>query len=343
MNETTPTPPDDADRDANLVALLRAAGARPQPPAELTDAVRAAVAAEWREVVADRQPRRRVMPWLAAASLAAVAITATIVVTRAGRGSDVAIVARLQGAAELRHGSQGAWQPLTAGAGLRDDDAIRTRPSSRIALLRADGLEIRLDGDATLTFDDVARAELSQGRVYVDAGRGGSGERAFTLETGFGSVRHVGTQYSATVSSDALTVAVREGAVAIESGSQPVVAQAGEQLAVTRDGSIERRPVARFGDTWHWAEAVSPGFAIEGRSLDEFLGWAARETGRQLVYASPATATEAEATRLKGSVSGMSPDAALVAVLATAPSLRMSVSGEQLRVESSEPASGKFR
>jgi ferric-dicitrate binding protein FerR (iron transport regulator) len=298
--------------------------------------VRNAVAAEWRAVVADRQPRRRIVPWLAAASLAAVAVTATIVVTRVGRVSDVATVARLEGTAEVRHGSQGGWQPLTAGAALRDDDAVRTRRSSRVALRRADGLEIRLDGDATLAFDDAARAELSQGSVYVDAGRGGSAERAFTLETGFGSVHHVGTQYAATVATDALTVAVREGAVAIESGSQPVIAQAGEQLAVARDGSIERRPVARFGETWRWAEAVSPGFAIEGRSLDEFLGWAARETGRQLVYGSPGTAREAEATRLKGSISGMSPDAALVAVLATAPSLRLSVSGEQLRVESSE-------
>src|SRR5215471_17211089 len=127
MNEDTPHPADDMGRDDDLSGLLRAAGARSLPSAEVTAAVREAVAAEWRAVVAARRPRRRIVPWLAAASLAAVTLTAAIVVTRVGSAAEIATIARLEGAADVRHGAQGQWQPLATGSKVRGDDAIRTR------------------------------------------------------------------------------------------------------------------------------------------------------------------------------------------------------------------------
>jgi hypothetical protein len=50
-------------------------------------------------------------------------------------------------------------------------------------------------------------------------------------------------------------------------------------------------------------------------------------------YASADAAREAEATRLKGSIAGLSPEAAVTAVLAAEPGLRHQIAGGQIRIE----------
>ena len=93
-------PPTDRDEDAELQALLRAAGARPTPPPGMSDEVRAAVAAEWGAVVGAGRPQRRTVPWLMAASAAALAVGAWFALTQpAAPGAVVATVARLGGPA----------------------------------------------------------------------------------------------------------------------------------------------------------------------------------------------------------------------------------------------------
>lgn len=331
--------------DADLAALLRAVGPREQPSAEMTADVRAAVAAEWRAAVAARhvaaQPatpsvvqRRRVQPWLAiAASVAAVAIAIGVALPRLNGSADpLATVARVDGRAEIRHEGEASWQPMTAGTSLAEADVIRTLDDGRVAVRREDGLEVRLDAASQLAFNTADRATLMDGRVYVDAGRPGTGTGSFILRTPQGEVRHLGTQYSASLQGAVLQVAVREGSVAVDRGQAPVVARAGEALRVADDGLVERSSVPAYGDAWRWAEAVAPQFAIEGRSLDEFLAWAARETGRDVIYASADAAREAEATRLKGSVAGLSPEAAVTAVLSAEPGLRHEIAGGQIRI-----------
>jgi ferric-dicitrate binding protein FerR (iron transport regulator) len=323
--------------DADLAALLRAVGARPQPPADATAAVRAAVAAEWRATVARQAPARRriVQPWMAlAASVAAVAIAVGVAVPRwNGTGDTVATVALVTGTAEIRHPQSTGWQPLSAGAQVAASDEIRTTSSGRIALHRADGLELRMDAATQVAFTGDARASLVGGQVYVDAGHGDSGSAVFVIGTPQGDVRHLGTQYSATLVDGDVQVAVREGSVAIQRAGTPLTARAGEALILLGDGTVTRTAVSSYGETWRWAEALAAGFAIEGRSLDEFLTWAARETGRKLVYASADAAREAQLTQLKGSIAGLAPEAAVAAVLAAEPGLQHRIAGGQIRVE----------
>jgi ferric-dicitrate binding protein FerR (iron transport regulator) len=330
----------DTETDADLAALLRAVGPRATPAPEVTAEVRAAVAAEWRAAVASQkpqavpQPRRRVQrPWLAlAASVAAVAIAVSIALPRLqSAGDPVATVARVDGAVELRH-EAGEWRALTTGTTIIAGDDIRTAPGARLALRRDDGLEVRLDHGTQLAFLAKDRATLAQGSVYVDAGATAQGD-SFALDTAFGDVRHLGTQYIASLGPGALQVAVREGSVAVERGKAPVVARAGESLSVRADGSVERTRVDVHGDTWRWAAVVAPEFVIEGRSLDEFLVWVGRETGRQVVYTSADAAREAEQTTLRGSVSGLAPEAAVAAVFAAEPGLRHEIAAGQIRVD----------
>jgi ferric-dicitrate binding protein FerR (iron transport regulator) len=200
-------------------------------------------------------------------------------------------------------------------------------------LRRPDGLEVRLDTDTQLAFAGGELARLATGSVYVDAGTPGSGRGEFVVGTPYGDVRHVGTQYLASVQVDALLVTVREGSIAVDRGQVPVVARAGESLAVHQDGSVARAQIDPHGQAWHWAAAVAPEFTIEGRSLDEFLAWAGRETGRKIVYTSADAAREAEQTQLKGSTSGLSPEAAVAAVFASQPALHHVIAGGQIRIE----------
>jgi ferric-dicitrate binding protein FerR (iron transport regulator) len=328
-----------ADDDADLAALLQAVGPRVAPVPEVTAEVRAAVAAEWRAAVAAQQQqtapqarRRMQRPWLAlAASVAAVAIAVSIALPRLqSAGDPVATVARVEGNVELRH-EAGEWRTLAAGASVVAGDEIRTARGSRLALRRDDGLEVRLDYDTQLAYEEADRAALAQGSVYVDAGATAQGD-SFALTTAFGEVRHLGTQYLAALDPGALRVAVREGSVAVERGKLPVVARAGEALSVRADGSVARTRVDVHGDAWRWAAAIAPEFLIEGRSLDEFLAWVGRETGRQVVYTSADAAREAEQTTLRGSVSGLAPEAAVAAVFAAEPGLSHQIAPGQIRV-----------
>lgn len=330
-NEDTRSAADDSD----LTALLRKVGPRATPPAAVAEEVRAAVAAEWRATVTAHQPQRRSgRTWLALAASAAVAALAIGFALPRWNAADgpVAAVARVTGAVQLRHSSDGAWEALTAMSQVAATDEIRTSASGRVALRRPDGLEMRLDADTRLAFAGSERASLATGSVYVDAGAAGSGNKAFVVDTPYGNVRHLGTQYVASVRDGVLQVAVREGSIAIEHGQMPVVARAGESLAVHQDGSVTRAPVDLHGEAWLWAQAVAPDFAIDGRSLDEFLAWAGRETGRRIVYTSADAAREAEQTKLKGSTSGLTPAAAVAAVFASAPALRHEFVGGQIRV-----------
>jgi len=322
--------------DSDLAALLRQVGPRAAPPAAVAAEVRAAVAAEWRATVTARQPKRGfARSWLALAASAAVAALAIgFALPRwNAAGEPLAAVARVIGAAELRHSSDGAWQALTATSQVAATDEIRTSASGRVALRRPDGLEVRLDADTQLAFAGSERASLATGSVYVDAGAAGSGSNAFVVDTPYGNVRHLGTQYVASVRNGVLQVAVREGSIEIERGQMPVVARAGESLAVHQDGSVTRAPVDSHGEAWLWAQSVAPEFAIDGRSLDEFLAWAGRETGRKIVYTSADAAREAEQTKLKGSTSGLTPEAAVAAVFASEPALHHEIAGGQIRVE----------
>jgi ferric-dicitrate binding protein FerR (iron transport regulator) len=333
-------PPHDGDGDADLAALLRAVGSRTQPPAEATAEVRAALAAEWRAVVASRKPARRrlVRSWVAvAASVATVATAVSVMMPRwIGTGppdAAVASVAIVSGAVAVRHSKTADWRPLAADARIAAHDEIRTAAAGRVALQRPDGLEIRLDENTQLAFDGGTRASLDSGSVYIDSGTTGARVEPFVVRTPLGEVRHLGTQYVASLEHRRLHVAVREGQVAVGDGRTPVVAGAGETLLLTSNGAVARGTIPRYGDAWHWAESLAPGFAIEGRSLDEFLAWAARETGRELVYASPNAAREAATTRLNGSVAGLAPETAVAAVMSSEPALQLQIAGGRIEVE----------
>lgn len=329
MNEKTRS---DGMDDRDLERLLGAVGARVQPSAEAMAAARAAVEAEWRATVAARGRRQRTVTWAAAAGIAVAAVAVWIARPLVGTGGGpVAAMARVVGDVQ-RDGGDGRWAPLGATDSITAGSSIRTGADGRAALRLRDGVELRLDSGTVLAFEDSSHARLDAGAVYVDAGVGsGSASAAFSLETPAGDVRHLGTQYEARIADGALRVAIREGRVEIAGHGGKVRGDAGEQL-VLQQGRVVRSRLAPTADEWSWVAAITPPFAVEGRSVDAFLAWVARETGRTIVYATPGVAQRAREVALRGSVEGLTPDEAVVAVLSTT-SLRPTLEAERIFIE----------
>lgn len=312
--------------EASLAALLREAGPRAEPPPEVARQIRAVVEAEWRAVVAARQPRpvvrspaRRWPAMAMAASVAVAAIGAWFALPMLNQpAAPLATLSRVSGAVEA--GSDGDWQPAVVRQALGAGQEIVTGPQGRAALRLRDGVSLRLDTDTRIALLTPERIRIERGAVYLDAGQRGVAADPLVLESRFGSTRHLGTQYELRVTADQMLVSVREGRVEV-AGTGPAAhqAKAGDQLLLKADGSMERRSVERTAALWDWTQEVTPPFAIEQRTLPEFLGWVARETGREIEFGSPQLQSSAAEIVLRGSIAGLRPDAALAAVMATTP------------------------
>jgi len=322
--------------EADVAALLLAAGARPAPSGEAMAAVRAAVEAEWRAAVAARRRRPRYTAWAAAAGVAVAAVSVWLARPALEPAHvTVASVTRVVGDVQQNRGDD-RWTPLAAADSIESGAQLRTSSGARAALSLPSGVELRLDGGTLVALDDAKRATLSQGAVYVDSGGAQDGaSAAFVLDTPAGSVQHLGTQYEARFQNGDLRVGVREGRVRVSGAHGEAVGDAGERLTVA-GGRVERSRLAPTATDWDWVANVTPPFSIEGRSVEAFLIWAARETGRTIVYASPDAARQARTVTLSGSVEGLTPEAAVTAVLSTT-SLRPEIGEEHIRVRAGQP------
>jgi ferric-dicitrate binding protein FerR (iron transport regulator) len=315
---------DTNDDDRDLGELLRAAGRRESPPPDAAAAVRAAVAAEWREAVAARtRRRRRIATFAMAASVAAVTIGAWLLrpasppatsVATTVTAAPLATVARLDGSMELQ-APGGAWRTVAALDEAPAGSTLRTGPAGRAVLAWRGGATVRVDADTRLALAD-GRVLLESGAVYVDGGSA-PGDVAPDVETPLGLVRHLGTRYEVRVVPERLQVTVRDGRVEVARDGSREVAAGGERLTVAATGAVARERVPTWGAEWSWLDALAPELQIEGRRVDEFVAAAARETGREVRYATPAARTAAGEVVLRGSVAGLAPDVALQAVLAT--------------------------
>ena len=333
MNESSrPDAPDDLD----VAALLRAVGPRPAASAQAMAEVRAAAAAEWRASVAARRRRRLVTGWAAAASVTVAALGVWLVRPLVQvEPQVVAALTRVVGSVEQNVGD-GRWTPVATSAPIVSGVQLRTARGGRAALQLKDGVELRLDAGTLIAFEDAGRARLSTGAVYVDAG---SPPRAagpeFVLDTPAGPVAHLGTQYEARIVDGGVRVGVREGRVRLAHASGDLLGTAGESFTV-RGNEVTRASLAPTAADWDWLADVTPPFSIEGRTVEEFLVWAARQTGRTIVYTSPAAAQQSRRATLSGTVEGLTPDEAVRAVLSTT-TLAPEIGTERIRIEATRP------
>ena len=281
------------DRDDDTMAkLLRLAGPQSPIPDDIEARVYERVSKEWRASSespesarvyshvrrqwAKNTGRNGYRRWILPTALAASAIMALAVVLQppppVSATRAVGTVARVIG------GERDTGLPAL-GAEIQPGDRLETGEDQGISLLLGNAESLRLDEGTILVVETNDSFRLIDGRVYADTGDFTYRERGLVIETTMGSVTDVGTQFSVGVADDLIDVAVREGRVDVDRGSEQIVAVAGERVRVHRSGGATVDTLAAHDGYWDWATSLAPAFDLENKSLLDFLRWAARETG----------------------------------------------------------------
>ncbi len=315
----TRTEDDASSDDALMRRLLAPLGRRQAPSAAAMQRAEQTFRAALAPVVLRRKRTRR-RAWLSLAATIVVAVGAGVLFTmqqsnRAEAGA-IASLVKASGAVELLDDAA----PLRPAAPIRTGQTLMTGATGRAAL-RYRGADVRLDVATTVRFDS-ARLVLERGAIYVDTGDAASrSEPPVVIETRFGVLGHTGTQFTARLDADRLTVGVREGTVYVDSGSERRNMSASPHAAsiaeVGASGDIHTHEAAPFDNLWSWISDASPGYAVQNGSVDAYLAWLGHEHGYSVQYDGPDTATQATTTLLHGNPGDLSIEDAIAVINAT--------------------------
>jgi hypothetical protein len=332
MSEQIPTRDDlQRDDDAGIAALLREVGAGAEPPREIADEIRLKVHADWKAIVEARARRKRFVGFGIAASVLGVTASVLIAWRLTSLADPVVTVARVLGVVE-RIDKDGKAHALRVGERIAVGELVQSSSDAKLALDFGPGLTARLDGESKLRLNEERHVELSSGAVYVDAAPGSKSTTKLIVDTAFGSVRHLGTQYQVRIVDEGLDVGVREGKVEVSHSRGTHSGAAGEWMHLSKDGDVVRQKLTPSDSRWAWVMYSAPVFDIADRSLLEFLEWVARETGKELVFDSPQAKDAAAAVKLRGSIEGLDLETAIVAVLSTTQLKRTPSEDEAIRI-----------
>jgi len=305
------------DAENSLERLFKQGEPRQRPPADVEKEIRDAVHAEWRAVTGRRVWASRA--WMAAAASIFIVISIAVLTNRpVDQTSGLPAVATLQRViGNFEVGPERTvltLSSLTDGAGVAAGDIVATL-NGQASFELPNGGSLRLPSNTRVAFISSLEIELLDGTIYFDSQQQAS-ERTLTVHTGIGTLYDIGTQFLAQLDGESLLVSVREGAVSVNRENLQAEAQVGERVSVGLTGILARDSIPLFGDQWSWVEQLAPPFAIEGKSLSDFLAWFEGETGRLIVFDLPSTAEFANDTTLHGRVD-LEPMQMLQALLAT--------------------------
>ncbi len=294
MTEKKVEPIDPQDEDIRKLLLL--SGPRLQPPAALEDRVRAATmaaVADLPDPESEQRSRQAFKHLIPLAALLVVTALAGVLMLPASNTDVAGEITFATGGYTVR-GSDEPGNRIAAGA------IVRTSGSGRLLIDLKEERTLRMDHNARLTLRGPSEVWLHAGRIFLDS-RGGS---PITVVTPNASIRDVGTQFEVLVEGESLEVATREGTVdvslwdrSIRSSAAP---DAGEVLEFSGLSLVSRSAVTPNAPRWAWISQARPLFAVQGRTLREYLEWHAREAGYALRFHSPLVAQQASLRTLGG-------------------------------------------
>ena len=301
------------DQDNQIAYLLKLAGRRPAPGVERMVRARAAARAEWLRTRAVQRRRRMMMLVSVAATIALIGGVSlgqwprrpTVNAERV----EVARVQRIAGSVLIA----GQAAATDAARIVRRGDRVIVASGGGAAVELPSGTSVRLATATEVVFDNADRLSLTRGAIYVDADPARP-PRPLAVDTPFGLVSHIGTQFELRLDDRSLGVRVREGEVAVESRKGRVTAGVGEALRLTTDRPVERSRIATSGAEWAWVATLASPFVLEGATVPAFLDWVSREQGWRWEYTSTSARRLAERVVLHGTIADLTPEEALLAV-----------------------------
>jgi ferric-dicitrate binding protein FerR (iron transport regulator) len=323
-----PNRPDQTGEDKSLESLLQLAGERAEIPLSIESRVYHRVQEEWRasttkpngdRVYAEVQKtwrrnalRTRVLRWLAPVGVAVSAVLVFVLLSQPEVTQPVAVATVASVVAPSA--SPDAFQE---GAVVYEGDLVSTGPGGGVSLTLARNVSLRIDENTRLQVDGADRFTLLTGHVYADTGQFIYRDGGLEIDTAFGVVSDIGTQFAVSVGDESLEVSVREGRVELASATDSLAARMGERLTVAQGQGASVSRLDTFDPYWDWIADLTPAFDMTNKSLLDFLKWASRETGRELRFATDEARMFAMRTDVHGSVDGLTPDETLAAILST--------------------------
>ena len=312
-----------SDIDQSLEQLLGEASPRPVPGASAAAAARDAVHAEWLQVSGRRRKQQKLMHYAVAATVL-LGVFAALNSLRAPsiETVNVASIEKSFGSIFVL-GEQSQLTLASDLAAVHKGQTIVTGDNAGIALAWGSGGSVRLDKNTELKFKDAETVYLKSGQIYFDSipsdqlvGARGADVAKFEVETDFGLVSHAGTQFLTAVVGEELKVTVREGKVDVSGHFYDYRAMRGEQVVFegSREPIVSNYP--EFGSAWDWIGHTTPLVSVDGKSAHEFLHWAGRELGREVVFENAAVEEQARKAKLRGEID-MAPRDALGMRMAT--------------------------
>lgn len=319
-----------SDKDnESLARLIRLAGERPEIPLSLESRVYHRVQQEWRAATTEPNGenvykevhktwrrgslRATLLRWTLSLGVAASAAIAVFMMSSpeiAPPLQIVATVSRLVGAGPLH-------ARYVPGETIQSGETISTGPDEGVSLLLARSESLRIDANTEIRIDTADHFTLLAGRIYADSGQFVYRKGGLKIETDFGLVTDVGTQFSVTAGDASIEVAVREGRVDVRSETANYAARIGECLTLKSGEAATFSKLDTHDVYWDWVADLTPVLDLTNKSLLDFLKWAARETGRELQFENDESRMFAMRTDVHGSIEGLTPDEALASILAT--------------------------
>jgi ferric-dicitrate binding protein FerR (iron transport regulator) len=309
MTKSTASSDELVQRDDDALATLMAlAGPRAEVPLGVEHRVRGVVHDEWRRSTAVVRTIRWVVPLAMAASL-------VIAIGINSNSRSPLVSAPSVGAIAL---VAGAGTPSFAvGDKVRVGEVITTMDGQGISVALNSDISLRIAASSEVRVDALDEYSLISGQLYVDTGETIFHDRRITINTPYGSATDIGTQFLVSFDGAMMDVAVREGRVDVTDSVATYATEAGYRLALRSGGVAVVDPMAVDDPSWEWAIALAPTFEIENESLLDFLKWASRETGKELIFAGNDVRLAAMGIKLHGILPSLSPIEAAKSVLAT--------------------------
>lgn len=313
----------DRNDERSVAKLLNLAGPRARISPDIERRVHSKVYDEWRRSSVIARGMRRAIPYaLAATVLLAVAIGM--------RAPDVSLKP-IGSVALVAGGASAAGATFIPGSTIHAGDTIRSGAQG-ISIRLNNGASLRLRANSEVLFADAGELTLESGGLYADTGQPIYRSGHLVVHTPTATTTDIGTQFMVTYASDTMSVAVREGIVDVASGQQNFTATAGEKLTVKPGDDVTTEEIPTSHESWEWAEELAPPYDIENRSLLDFLKWFARETGRELSFASDDVRLSAMRTRLHGSIANMTPLEAANSVLSST-AFRFQINQQNVQID----------